>query len=63
MIHYEAGDWKEFANRARRETDPEKLRALVHELMTYALWQEQRHAKNEILSHLNRRFTQASGQI
>src|SRR4051794_11223083 len=54
MIHYEAGDWKEFAKRARTEKDPEKLRVLVQELMMYALWQEQRHAKNEVLSRLNR---------
>jgi hypothetical protein len=56
MISYQAGDWKEFAKRARTETDPEKLRELVQELMTYALWQEQRHAKNEILSRLEHRF-------
>jgi hypothetical protein len=55
MIHYQAGDWKEFAQRARTETDPEKLRVLVQDLMMYALWQEQRHAKNEIQSRLNRR--------
>jgi hypothetical protein len=62
MNYYEAGDWKEFAKRARTEKDPEKLRMLVQELMTYALWQEQRHAKNKILSRLDRRFIQANGQ-
>jgi hypothetical protein len=56
MIYYEAGDWKEFAKRARTETDPDKLRVLVRELTTYALWQEQRHAKNKIQSRLEPRF-------
>ncbi len=28
---FEAGDWKDFAKRARTETDPEKLRILVQE--------------------------------
>jgi hypothetical protein len=55
MIYFEEGDWREFAKRVRTEKDPEKLRVLVQELMTYALWQEQRHAKNEIKSRLNRR--------
>jgi hypothetical protein len=62
MILCQAGDWKEFAKRARTETDPEKLRLLVQELMTYALWQEQRHVKNKIQSRLDRRFIQAAGQ-
>jgi len=56
VIYYQAGDWKEFAKRARTETDPEKLRVLVQELMTYALWQEQRHVKNKIQSRLEHRF-------
>jgi hypothetical protein len=62
MTLYQAGDWKEFAKRARTETDPEKLRVLVQELMTYALWQEQRHVKNKIQSRLDRRFIQVNGQ-
>jgi hypothetical protein len=62
MILYQTGDWKEFAKRARTETDSEKLRVLVQELMTYALWQEQRHAKNEIRSRLNHRFNTLQSQ-
>jgi len=62
MAPYKPGDWKDFAERASKETDPEKLRVLVQELMVYALVQEQRHVKHEIQSRLGQHFRAADNQ-
>ena len=50
-----AGDWKDLAEKASKEKDPAKLRALIQELI-YSLAQEQRYYKDEIESRLDHHF-------
>jgi hypothetical protein len=55
MAPFQPSDWQFLAERASKKTDQRRLRAVV-QLMIYALWQEQKHIKDDIQQRLDYRF-------